>query len=613
VLWETGHIAPDVFSFLSQHRDASLDQLADVLQVDMVCRWATGIPIAVERYFRHLPELDSEPHLKRAVILCELQHRFDAADHTTGPALDELRHRFPDLEQAVLEDLLEQARCLPRAAHDDPTRHSCDMGTNPALAERTELHVGGAPAALEFGDPQFEEDDGTLPLRKPDHDAAHADSALAAAALAFDSDSEEAIEFLTLDGLQPDVRNLLESAMTERTFAQGAVLIQQGESGTSLFLMQEGMVEISSKDLAGDSRFIARSGPGEILGEMALLTNEPRSATVVALTPVRALELLATQFHQLARQHPVIGVVLTRLVATRLGRAERDALADKTLGGYRIRTRLGRGGMAIVYEAQDVQSGQRVALKMMSHRLGYDPAALKLFQREADTIQTFDHENIIRTLGRFEAFHTYFIVMEYCDGVTLDDVIRTQGPIPESLFRKVLGQIAAGLDFAHRSGIIHRDIKPSNVMITRDGVVKLMDFGLAQPLDDSEHPMATHIVGTPAYMAPEQLAGAPVSKEADYFSLGCTAFKMLAGEKLLPESDVQKLRRLHRSLRITTDDLKRRCPGISEPVIRLIHKCLQPNPKDRQPNIQACCQWAECLSAQELERWMDCTSRQDPP
>jgi serine/threonine protein kinase len=282
--------------------------------------------------------------------------------------------------------------------------------------------------------------------------------------------------------------------------------------------------------------------------------------------------------------------MLTRLFATRRGGAGRDVLAGKTFGGYRFRRHLGQGGMGIVYEASHVETGRQVALKMMSHRLVYDAEALTQFQREAEIIESFDHPNIVTTYGRFAAFHTYFIAMQFCDGHTLEDVINSAGPLPEAEFRRIIGQLAAALDHAHGQNIIHRDVKPANIMLNRDGTVKLMDFGLAKPVEPDVGQPAVSIVGTPRYMAPEQLAGLKVGKEADYFALGCVAYKLLTGQPLFTGRRTADIRREHNRYRMP--DFRAVCPGMSIATNWLLEQCLARDPWQRRPNLKQVAAWA---------------------
>jgi CRP-like cAMP-binding protein len=399
-------------------------------------------------------------------------------------------------------------------------------------------------------------------------------------------------------GLPAASLRLLESCMDEATFEPGSFLLRQGEVGASLIFVQEGLVEIRVGDSDGGTHAISESGPGDVLGEMALLTAEPRTADAVALSRVRARVLPAAVFHDLAHQHPEVSVVLSQLVARRLGGAERDALAGKTLGGYRIIRRLGRGGMAVVYEARRAEDDQRVALKMMSHRLVYDTAAQGRFQQEADLIESFRHPNIVRLFGRFAAFHTCFMVMEFCDGDSLDSIIHRHGRLPESECRAIAGQLANGLLHAHAAGVVHRDLKPSNVLLNREGIVQLTDFGLALTAADRDAPAGRVIAGTPQYMSPEQLTGARLDERADYFSLGCVIWELIAGTPLISETQFTDILRRHAHWQVP--DIRQHAPGLHPDWSDLLQSCLQPEPGARHPDLTRLAAWAAPVDPQTL-------------
>ncbi|OYW20999.1 MAG: hypothetical protein B7Z55_06330, partial [Planctomycetales bacterium 12-60-4] len=315
-------------------------------------------------------------------------------------------------------------------------------------------------------------------------------------------------------------------------FSAGEPLIVQGEAGRGLWIIAAGQVEIFLQSGDGERKFIDLAGCGEVLGEMSLLAQQPTTANVVAIGSVIAYLLPTEAFLRLASQYQPLYVVLSNLVATRLGREAVDVLTGKILDRYRIRGRLGMGGMSIVYDADRIDDEHRVALKMMSHRLVYDRTALEFFQREADVIESFDHPHIVRLLGRFKAFHTHFIAMEYCDGIDLKSLIAARGPLPVEEVRPMLGQLASALEYSHRAGIVHRDVKPSNVMLANDGQVMLMDFGLAKPSVDASRATAT-VMGSPRYMPYEQLQGEPIDQRADYFAFGCLAYELLRGRPLI--------------------------------------------------------------------------------
>ena len=229
-------------------------------------------------------------------------------------------------------------------------------------------------------------------------------------------------------------QDVLDDNLAEQTFGPGEVLLRQGDAGTNLMVVREGTVEIAVVDTSGKAHIIDRSISGDVLGEMSLLTGQPCTANVTALSDVRVLSMSIERFHELARRYPELSIIMTNLVADRLGKPGRDALADKTLDRYRIKRRLGRGGMGVVYEATDTDTHERVALKMMSHRLVYSTDALHRFRQEAEIIERFDHPHIIRSIRNFAAFHTYFIAMEFFDGKTLQQELADHGPFSTERF-----------------------------------------------------------------------------------------------------------------------------------------------------------------------------------
>lgn len=389
--------------------------------------------------------------------------------------------------------------------------------------------------------------------------------------------------------LGPDLLDGIESAMVERRFDAGTPLMRQGEAGDCLMVIQEGEVEVTVEH-GTDRYLLKRAGAGEVFGEMSLLTREPRTASVVALTPVRVLLLPVEDFHRLARSEPALAEVLSRLTAYRLGAETYDALSGKIFQGYTIRRRLGRGGMAVVYEGADAATGRSVALKMMSHRLVFHEEARRRFQREADLIESFDHGNIARMHGRFEAFHTFFIVMEFCDGSSLDRILAERGPMSASNARRILGQLASALAYAHDRRIVHRDVKPSNVMVNRDGIVKLMDFGLAGPVRDEIGDVSVPIQGTPPYMAPEQLAGKPSGIPADLYALAGLAWELLTGKTLFQSKTFEGLLAEHRAWKVP--DVSAALPGIGDDLVGFLSACLQRDPAKRSADLHAMAAWA---------------------
>jgi CRP-like cAMP-binding protein len=400
--------------------------------------------------------------------------------------------------------------------------------------------------------------------------------------------------FSTLAGaLQPfgslndEILALLQRNMTLQRFEPGDLLMKQGDRGTSLMIVEEGSVEVTVEEGA-NRHLLKRAHVGEILGEMALLTKEPRMATVTALTPVVARVLSAELFDELAASNPRISTLLTLLLASRLGTAQHDAMTGNTFHGYRIVRCAGHGGMSVVYEAEDTMANRRVALKMMSHRLLYDPAAMEHFKREADIVESFDHPNIARMYGRFEAFRTSFIVMEFCEGISISDAMKNGGPLPEPLVRKVFGQFALAVSHAHGAGVVHRDIKPDNIMVTLDGTVKLIDFGLAGQLDRES--LAPALFGTPNYMAPEQMSGGPIGVAIDLFAMGHVALEMLTGRRLFTGRTFSSLKAEMR--RYETPDLMTTLPEITAEFRQVLQSLLQRDPAERRLDVGQVGSWA---------------------
>ena len=395
------------------------------------------------------------------------------------------------------------------------------------------------------------------------------------------------IESLRRDQPLLDALAELQESAEKRHFQAGEFLIRQGETATSLILIQDGLVEIRVTGDDGIAHVIDQSGPGDVLGEMALLTSEPRTASAVALTKVRAVILPAAAFHDQASQRPELSALLTELIADRLGRQSRDALTGKQLDRYRVQRRLGRGGMAVVYEAIDENDGNRVALKMMSHRLVCSPAAYRRFQLEADLIESFDHPHIVKMYRRFAAFRTYFIVMEYCVGQTLESTLEERGPLDEGTARRWLGQLVAALRYAHQQGIVHRDVKPANTMCLSDGALKLMDFGLAEPLDSAKDD--GELVGTPRYMAPEQRRGRAADPVSDYFSVGCVAYEMLVGQPLFQGP---AHREIIRDFSQWQPPIFHDVASISRPTADLLQPLLAKRQQDRLVDVETIAAWA---------------------
>ena len=225
------------------------------------------------------------------------------------------------------------------------------------------------------------------------------------------------------------------------------------------------------------------------------------------------------------------------------------ALAGRRLGGYHLQSLLGVGGMGEVYRARDSKLGREVAIKILPRAVTSDPDRLARFEREARMLAALNHPHICAIYGLEEADASTgsgqavrFLVLELVEGTTLAEKLAGAGlPIAEAL--AIARQIAEALEVAHEKGIVHRDLKPANIKITPDGMVKVLDFGLAKPASaDASSPDLTQsptitvggtregvILGTAAYMSPEQARGKPVDKRSDIWAFGCVLYEMLTG------------------------------------------------------------------------------------
>ena len=197
---------------------------------------------------------------------------------------------------------------------------------------------------------------------------------------------------------------------------------------------------------------------------------------------------------------------------------------------YQITHLIARGGMAMVYRAEDTLLHRPVALKVLYPELSSDPTFVERFRREAQAAANLSHPNIVPVFDWGEDAGTYFIVMELVEGTSLADVLRRTKTLTPSRAVPIAAQVAGALGYAHRSGMVHRDVKPGNILLTDDGVVKVTDFGIAQAIATDDHLAAEgSVMGTATYFSPEQAEGAPVDGRSDVYSLGIVLYEMLAG------------------------------------------------------------------------------------
>ena len=245
---------------------------------------------------------------------------------------------------------------------------------------------------------------------------------------------------------------------------------------------------------------------------------------------------------------------------------------------YQVLGEIGSGGMATVYKAIQRSLDRPVAIKELRKAYHTDNQIVRRFERESKMAASLQHENIVHIYDYWKK-PTYCIVMEYVDGVNLADVIEKTGALPGDVGIMIALQICHALDYAHMRGLVHRDIKPSNIMIKRNGEVKLMDFGIAQSRNLESLTMPGTLIGTPAYMSPEQVLGQQLDARSDIFSFGIVLYEMFTGVKPFADDEGRSV-----SAKILKDKFlapRRINSDIPRGLQRVIKKCLRKKPKRR--------------------------------
>src|SRR5437764_1693906 len=247
-------------------------------------------------------------------------------------------------------------------------------------------------------------------------------------------------------------------------------------------------------------------------------------------------------------------------------------------GRYRIVRKLGTGGMANVYLAEDEVLGRRVAIKILNDRHAGDDQFVERFRREAKNAASLSQQNIVSIYDRGEAEGTYYIAMEYLDGRSLKELILARGPAPMSVAVDYARQILSALRFAHRNGIVHRDIKPHNVLVDPEGHVKVTDFGIARA-GASQMTEEGSIIGTAQYLSPEQARGTQVDQRSDLYSLGIVLYEMLTGE--VPFTGDSPVEIAMKHLSATPPPLRAKRPDIPSSLEMVVLRALAKDPAAR--------------------------------
>lgn len=392
--------------------------------------------------------------------------------------------------------------------------------------------------------------------------------------------SPEILEFLLSTNFLKSIPSesicpLLNSLFYRRVKA-GERFIIQGDVGNELFIIYKGSC-IVSIEKEGVKHQVARLIEGDIVGEMAILTGELRTTNVEAETDMELWGITREDFDRISHSYPDIRNFLTEIVAQRFESAK--VTSERTIGKYVINEIAGHGGWSVVYKGFHKVLNFPVAIKMLKHNLAMDQEFLSRFRDEAKTIAKLDHMNIVKVYDIEELYRTIFIVMEYLTGYTLEYQLER---LPKMSVLKVLDiilQVCAGLQYAHNHGVIHQDIKPANIFIMPDGIVKIVDFGLACNVGNIDY----NLPGTIYYMSPEQIEGNPVDERTDIYSLGIMMFEMLTGRRPFPEDNLSVLMDLH-----LKEDVPSPCEiekTIKKPLCDIVVKCSKRDPNERYKSV----------------------------
>jgi len=324
------------------------------------------------------------------------------------------------------------------------------------------------------------------------------------------------------------LRRLIDDGAVE-TFAGGAELIHADARTTAVFLVVQGACDVQRQD-----RTVRLTAPA-LVGEIAALTGAPRTATVRAAGPVKAIVIDRDRFLEAIRTSPAAGQALTELVADRL--CAPDSL--RQVGRFAIEGIIGHGGSGRVLRARHPLLEIPIALKMLSHALALLPDGPSTFVREASLLVRLDHPGIVRVLDAFEAHGTFFIVMPWIDGETLRSLIDRDVTFARDQVLRIAEESLDALVALHAAALVHRDIKPSNILLKTSGRIVLIDFGIACRLRDQDESAKRQFVGSPHYSSPEQILGRPVDGRSDVYSLGCTLYELVFGHPPFPGEGVE--------------------------------------------------------------------------
>ncbi|MFM7819749.1 MAG: Stk1 family PASTA domain-containing Ser/Thr kinase [Actinomycetota bacterium] len=249
---------------------------------------------------------------------------------------------------------------------------------------------------------------------------------------------------------------------------------------------------------------------------------------------------------------------------------------------YEIGKRVGRGGMAEIFQAKDLLLDRPVAIKVLFAEFATDPAFVERFRREAQAAGNLNHPNIVGVYDWGKVHNTYFIAMEYVNGRTLSDILKQSGTLTPMQVCDVMIEVASALSSAHQSGVVHRDVKPGNILVSTTGQVKVTDFGIARALGAGVEEGLTQtgaVMGTATYFSPEQAQGVFTDQRTDIYSLGIVMYEMLSG--VAPFTGENAVAIAYKQVHETAPPIKERAPAVPDALAAIVAKCMAKSPDDR--------------------------------
>ena len=259
-------------------------------------------------------------------------------------------------------------------------------------------------------------------------------------------------------------------------------------------------------------------------------------------------------------------------------------MIGKQIANYRILEKLGEGGMGVVYKGVDTNLERPVAIKMLKADLADNPGLVERFRAEAKTQANLNHVNLATLYAFLVDQEMAFMVMEFVEGETFDQIIRRRGPLPPEQALPWFKQALLGMGAAHRMGIVHRDIKPSNLMLNSKGIVKVMDFGIAKVVGTRGMTRTGVQLGTPAYMAPEQIQNRAIDVRTDIYALGITLYQMLSGQ--LPFESGSDFDIMNEQVTVPPPPLTRVYPYAPVQYQNVVMKALEKDPDKRYQTVE---------------------------